>query len=89
MANRTRTQVETELAEVRTALQDIRKTGQSYTRPGMGVTHASYRDLLDHEKPLMKELRVMSSTGVSHIVDASCGRGGTTEADEWGESAVD
>lgn len=89
MANRTRAQVETELAEVRTALQDIRKTGQAYTRPGLGVTHASYRDLRDHEKQLTKELRMMGSAGISHVVDASGGHGGTTEANEWGESAVD
>ena len=89
MANRTRTQVETELAEVRTALQDIRKTGQAHTRPGLGVTHANYSDLRDHEKALQKELRMMSSTGISHVVDASGGHDGTTEADEWGESAVD
>jgi len=71
--------MQAELLLIRTAISDILKTGQSYNRQGLSLTHANLGELRKSEQFLIRSL-TRSDGGVVAVIEAegSQYQGGTT-----------
>lgn len=64
-------EIETELAEVRQAIRDCLKAGQSYSKPGLSFNRVQFEALTKREKQLELKLSRMSNGGAFILSDFS------------------
>ena len=71
-------------SDIKTALEDVLKAGQNYSRSGFSLSRASLDTLAKFYKMQKWEALRGSDSGASFVFDFSRG-GGSTEASEWGD----
>lgn len=71
-------QLKTQLAQVQTAITSILTTGQSYNRPGLGLSHASLSELQEREQYLIRAIQ-RASEGMISVVQVGSQYEGTAE----------
>jgi len=67
----TAAELQAELTEVRQAIRDCLKAGQSYSKPGMSFNRVQFEALTKREKQLELKLSRMSNGGAAILSDFS------------------